>query len=167
VTEVDGLAGRVWKILEEQAPGAHAVLLRVTLRREVAEELLQELLVKMAESKGFREAREPGAYMRRAAINLGMDWRRKRRRGAVTAVDVELVDGGRGPGEMAEAGEEMERILDAAEGLPGLEREAFVLRYVQGESYERVGEMIGKTGHQARGLCHAAVVRVRKVVNHE
>ena len=46
--------------------------------------------------------------------------------------------------------------------LPELARQAFVLRYVQDESYEAVGVALGRTAHQARGLCHSAVVEIRR-----
>jgi RNA polymerase sigma factor (sigma-70 family) len=148
----------VWEILESHAPAVHALLVRLTLRRDVAEDLLHELLVKMAPR--LRAADNPGGYLRRAAINLAMDWRRARGRtkpllepAASGSVDV--------AGALADA-EDVERILDAAESLPEMARQAFVLRYVEDESYESVGAALDRTAHQARGLCHSAVVEIRK-----
>jgi RNA polymerase sigma factor (sigma-70 family) len=149
----------IWKVLEEQGHAVHSLLLRLTLRRDVAEELFQEVCVRMGAKLGVEN---PGAYVRRVAINLAMDWRRRRR----DLVEVGEVNAkGRAVAEVAEDAEDVERILDAAEALTALSREAFVLRFVQGESYERVGDVIGKSAHQARGLCHAAVKEIRKRLN--
>lgn len=52
--------------------------MRLTLRRDVAAELLQELFVRLGTSE-IENARDPTAYAWRAAINLAMEWRRRRR----------------------------------------------------------------------------------------
>ncbi len=155
----------VLKVLESRGAGAgNGMVLRVTLRTEVAEELMQELFVKLEpEQRVLPRPDDPGAYARRVAINLAMDWRRARmKKRRVGGLDVEPVGKMRGPAELVEESDEVERVLDAAMALSELAREAFVLHYIEQESYERVGELIGKTGHQARGICHAAVVQVRE-----
>ncbi|HEX8524184.1 MAG TPA: hypothetical protein VF669_18160 [Tepidisphaeraceae bacterium] len=90
-----------------------------------------------------------------------MDWRRRRR---VHEALKEVPHVGRSGEQRIEDAEQVERVLDAAEQLSDLSRQAFVLRFVQGDSYERVGEVIGKTAHQARGLCHAAPVEIQMYV---
>jgi RNA polymerase sigma factor (sigma-70 family) len=153
----------VLQVLESRGAGLHGMVLRVTLRTEVAEELMQELFVKLSLSSGFAKADDPGAYARRVAINLAMDWRRARmKKRRVGGLDVEPVGKVRGPAELVEESDEVERVLDAAMALSELAREAFVLHYIEQETYERVGELLGKTAHQARGICHAAVVQVRE-----
>jgi RNA polymerase sigma factor (sigma-70 family) len=147
----------VWEILESHAPAVHALLVRLTLRRDVAEDLLHELLVKMAPRLS---ADNPGGYLRRAAINLAMDWRRAR--GLTTPLLEPPASGGVDVASKLADAEEVGRILDAAESLPELARQAFVLRYVEDESYESVGAALGRTAHQARGLCHSAVAEIRK-----
>ena len=77
------MSSEAWKILQEHGPAAYALLVRLTLRRDVAEELLQDLFVKLG--AGGNGAALPGAYVRRAAVNLAMDWRRRRRREARAA----------------------------------------------------------------------------------
>jgi RNA polymerase sigma factor (sigma-70 family) len=150
----------VWQILESHAPAVHALLFRLTLRRDVADELLHELLVKMAPRL---TAENPGGYLRRAAINLAMDWRRRRRRRREGSLpDDSRGDATKDVAREIEDAEDVERILEAAESLPELARQAFVLRYVQEESYDAVGAAIDRTAHQARGLCHSAVVEIRK-----
>jgi hypothetical protein len=116
-------------ILGAHGPALHALLLRLTLRQDVAEDLLQELFVKLAGSHGFRAARDRAAYVKRAAINLALDWRRARRRGTpapfsdVAASDQPAIDA------LIDR-EDVERILDASAELTELSRQALVMRYV-------------------------------------
>ena len=55
-------------------------MLRLTLRRDVAEDLMQELFLKLSNSNGLDRANQPAAYAYRSAINLAFDWRRKNKR---------------------------------------------------------------------------------------
>jgi RNA polymerase sigma-70 factor, ECF subfamily len=162
-----------WKILQSDGPALYGLLARLTVRGDVAADLMQELFLKLSGSAGFRSATNGGAYARRVAINLAMDWRRTRRRQTrIGPIVDEPLDKGPEPSHGAEEADEVEQILVVVGGLGELTRGAFVLRYVQGESYARVGEILGKTTQQARGLCHAAVKQVRdklqeREANHE
>jgi RNA polymerase sigma factor (sigma-70 family) len=151
-------------MLEQHGPAAHALLLRVTLRADVAEELMQELFLKLGSRGSLAGVRDVGAYVRRTAIHLAMDWRRRGRRREAVSLDREIPDArADAPLRVIDDADDVERILDAAASeLSELERDAFILRYVQQESFEQIGIVIGKTAHQARGLCHAAVVRIRQ-----
>jgi len=163
----DRLSGSLaWTVLQAHASAIHALLLRLTLRPETAEDLMQDLFIKLA-AADLKSARDPAAYVRRVAINLAMDWRRgnARRRGLATrSLDHDPLDPNPPPARIDDA-DDIERILDAAGALAPLERDAFILRYIQQESFERVGSIIGKTAHQSRGLCHAAVSRIRLKLN--
>ena len=68
------------ELLETSGARLHALLARLTLREDVAEELMQDLFIKL------HGARDQGgiecwyAYARRTAINLAFDWRRRQAR---------------------------------------------------------------------------------------
>jgi RNA polymerase sigma factor (sigma-70 family) len=151
------LASEGWHILQEHGPAAHAVLLRLTLRHDVAEDLLHDLFVKLVNH--VARADDPAAYMCRAAINLAMDWRRKQ---AKRPVKMSPPGEQHEPGRSLEQAEDINRILDAAEHLSDLERQVFVLRFVMQESHERIAQMLQKTPQQSRGLCDAVVKHIRK-----
>lgn len=148
-------------MLRAEGARLYGLLLRLTLRRDVAEDLLQDLFVRLSRSGSFVKAERPGEFAARAAVNLAMDWRRREARGrvrlwrlggrAATRAELEL-----------DVSEEVVRVLDAAAALRGRCREAFVLRFVHGASYEAVGAALGRTPHQARALCGKAVIGVRK-----
>jgi RNA polymerase sigma-70 factor (ECF subfamily) len=147
-------------ILEAHGPALHALLLRLTLRQDVADDLLQELFVKLAASHGLRAAREPAAYVKRAAINLALDWRRARKQ-CEASVDAEVAASDPSALDELIDREDVERILDASAELSELSRQALIMRYVQQESFEAIGAALNRTPHQARGLCHAAVAELR------
>lgn len=149
------------------------MLLRIVLRRDVAVELFQDLFVRLAGSAGFAAATDPTAYAYRAAINLARDWRRQRAgpfnrggdvRGPWTGSITDPVADRAAdpPADFPADREELDRVLTAVMRLGQPARDAVCLRYLSQMSYDEVGRSIGRTAHQARAICHAAIVRVRK-----
>jgi RNA polymerase sigma factor (sigma-70 family) len=158
---------RLMALLDSDGARLHALLYRLTLRADLAEELMQELFLRLSTNITFASAEHPFAYARRVAINLAMEKRRSRQAdptaGAIAA-DEALVQSASSPlGELIRA-EQLEQILDGLSELPELSRECFVLRFIEDESYDAIGKRIGKTPHQARGLCHAAVREIRTML---
>jgi RNA polymerase sigma-70 factor (ECF subfamily) len=155
------------RLLADQGPVLHALLWRLTLRHDAADDLLQELFLKLYDSGGFHGSSNPPAYLRRAAINLALDWRRSVRRQPVGTLDPQFdgTDRGRSPVDVLADAESLERILNAAAELGELSREAFVMRYVQQDSFEAIAGALSRTPHQARALCHHAVRQVRQRLN--
>jgi RNA polymerase sigma-70 factor (ECF subfamily) len=149
-------------VLDAHGERLFATLLRLTLRPDVAAELLQELFVRLAQSDGFDAAADPVAYAWRTAINLAMEWRRNRRPEWSAAGEVEIASVEPSPLQRMVQAEQFEQLLNGLSELTELSRQAFVLRYIEQQSYGAVAEKIGKTPHQARGLCHAAVRQLRE-----
>jgi len=150
-------------LLNAHGEHLYATLYRLTLRRDAATELLQELFVRLGGSAGFDRADDPVAYAWRTAINLAMEWRRRRRQTVWSSTDGGDVEAeGMSPLQHMVQTEEFEQLLGALSGLSELTREAFVLRYIEQESFNVVARRLGKTPHQARGLCHAAVRQLRE-----
>jgi len=158
------LRERLEQLLEGHGRGLYALILRMTLDREAAGELFQELFARLAGSKGFAGAEDDAAFAFRVAMNLAHDWRRTRRRerwtSRLTEEVVAPVVAGLGLGD----GEELERVLDGVGKLGQPGRDAVCMRYLMQMSYEEVGRVIGRTGHQARALCHTSIVRVRTML---
>jgi RNA polymerase sigma factor (sigma-70 family) len=154
------------KLLDESGPSLFALLTRLTLRQDVAEELMQELFLRLSDAGNQESIGCLAAYARRTAINLAFDWRRRERRHEAVPLEAIAEPLSHAPGPLADivAAEEIEQILRAATRLNGLSREAFVLRYIQQESYEAVAEQLGRTPHQVRALCFRAMQQVREAV---
>lgn len=165
-------ADNVLSLLDEHGARLHALLLRLTLRHDVAEDLMQDLFCKLVASGSFRAADNALAYAIRMATNLALDHRRARRRGIQTGASIDhilAVVAASAPSPIANLmrQEELERVLDALGQLTPADGELIVLRYLERENFETIARHIGKTPHQARAVCHKAIKRLRALVDAE
>jgi RNA polymerase sigma-70 factor (ECF subfamily) len=176
IADLKRTADEVLSLLDEHGARLHALLLRLTLRREVAEDLMQDLFCKLVESPHFRAANCPLAYAIRMATNLAFDHRRNERRDAKlgaarletnTAQPPAVIARQSSPLAQLVRQEELEQTLDAIGQLAPAAREIIVLRYLEREDFEQIAQQIGKSPHQARALCHKAITRLRIVLNQE
>jgi RNA polymerase sigma-70 factor (ECF subfamily) len=146
-------------LLSEHGARLHALLLKLTLRYDVAEDLLQDLFCKLAQSPRFSQADDPLAYAIRMATNLAFDHRRARR---PNIADLDAAPAaGQSPLADLVRREELDRVLEALGQLPAAAREIVVLRYLESQDYETIAGPLGKTPHQVRALCHKALERLR------
>lgn len=152
------------RLLDVEGPRLHALLNRMTLSEDVAEDLMQELFLKLNRSKAFDRADAPAAYAVRAAVHLAFDWRRRqKRRSESNSIPGDLAADCSSSDELDNR-DELEGVLDAMARLPNLQREIVVFHYLHHQSYEVIGGQLGKTAHQVRALCHKAVVQLREFV---
>lgn len=150
---------RLQRLLDECGQRLHALLLRMTLRNDAAEDLLQELFLKLARSSGFAQAKDPCAYAFRAAIHLALDDRRNRLPSSV--LEQALVAAGTNPLEAVMRNEQAARMLAAISELSPSARDATVLHFIEQHSFEEAALIMGKTAHQVRGLCADALRQLR------
>jgi RNA polymerase sigma factor (sigma-70 family) len=142
------------------------MLVRLTLRHEVAEDLLQDLFVRLHASAAFRKAVNPRAYARRAAMRLAFDWyAAQRRAGPGTGDSVERADPS--PGALAQLIEAERRsaVLEAVSQLPEPGRTVIVLRYLAGEPYDQIAPQINRSAHQTRSVGQKALARLRAALS--
>jgi RNA polymerase sigma factor (sigma-70 family) len=153
------------ELLDTSGAELFALLTRLTLREDIAEELMQELFIKLQSSRGLDQAANQDAYARRAAINLAFDWRRSQKRAALRLAQVrQRASNDESPLAKMIHSEELRETLDALGRLKKASREALVMRYIQQESYDRIAEQTGKTSHQVRAMCSRAVHHLRRIV---
>jgi RNA polymerase sigma-70 factor (ECF subfamily) len=157
------------ELLDRSGASLHALLTRLTLRQDVAEELMQDLFVKLHGAKDQSGVDCWYAYARRTAINLAFDWRRreKSRRSCPLDESLECVSQAGSPLNKLIESEELEQVLAAIGRLHGSSREAFVLRYIQQESYEEIAKQLGKTPHHVRALCSRAMSALRDMLGRD
>lgn len=153
------------ELLDKSGADLYALLTRLTLREEVAEELMQELFIKLNNSRGTGNVANWNAYARRSAINLAFDWRRTQKQKVLALGQVgEPVSNDDSPLRKLIHTEEMAETLDAVGRLKKSSREVLVMRYLQQESYDDIAEQLGKTSHQVRALCSRAIRSLRDVL---
>jgi len=154
------------ELLETSGAKLHALLARLTLREDIAEELMQDLFLKLHGAKNQGRIDCWYAYARRTAINLAFDWRRRqatRRACSLDAASERASDDAAPLSRLIES-EELEQVLSAIDQLHGASREALIMRYIQQEPYDQIAGQLGKTVHQARALCFKAMSALRDVL---
>ncbi|MHC4519009.1 MAG: RNA polymerase sigma factor [Planctomycetota bacterium] len=151
------------ELLDQSGARLHALLTRLTLREDAAEELMQDLFIRLNGAKDQGGIDCWYAYARRTAINLAFDWRRRqarRRSSSLTGLPERASDDRAPLGRLVQS-EEIEQVLAGIDRLSGVSREAFVMRYIQQDSYDEIAEQLGKTVHQVRALCFRAMSNLR------
>ena len=153
------------ELLDKSGADLFALLTRLTLREDIAEELMQELFIKLNNSRGIGSVSNWDAYARRAAINLAFDWRRSHKQTVLALGQVaEQASNDDSPLGKLIHSEELAETLDAIGRLKKSSREVLVMRYLQQESYDNIAEQLGKTSHQVRALCSRAIRHLRDVL---
>jgi RNA polymerase sigma-70 factor (ECF subfamily) len=157
---------KLLEFLERSGPPLYALLTRLTLREDVAEDLMQELFIRLSNSRALDNAQNRDAYARRCAINLAFDWRQRKRQDALPLDGIcEPASNDNSPLAKLIQKEELEEVLDAIGKLTGQSREAFIMRYIEQYSNEEIAKDVGKQPHQVRALCSRAMGQLRDLVN--
>ncbi len=153
------------ELLDKSGASLYALLTRLTLREDVAEELMQELFIKLNNTSRFDKVRNRYAYARKTAINLAFEWRRNRKLNRMGLYQIsEPASNDSSPLNKLIRTEELDEILNAIAKLNKVPREAFVMRYIQQEPYDHIAEQLGKTVHHVRALCSRASTRIRYIL---
>jgi RNA polymerase sigma-70 factor (ECF subfamily) len=150
------------EVLESHGAKLHALLTRLTLRHDVAEDLLQDLFLKLHRTGTLSRAVDARAYLFRAAIHLAFDWRRKQRTTVSLQSDPPAAISS--PLEGLIDAEDFERILEAMRLLPRHSRDVLVLHYLEQQSYVEIASQLGKTEHHVRAVCHKGLKRLAVIV---
>ena len=142
------------ELLDRSGAKLHALLTRITLREDIAEELMQDLFIKLSRIGRSYAIDNWDAYARRAAISLAFDWRRRQKR-VTTGLDglPEPVSEQTSPLSTLEHDEQIQEVLGALGQINGSARQAFVMRYLDQDSYDCIATHLGMTPQQIRALC--------------
>jgi len=153
------------ELLDKSGASLYTLLTRLTLREDIAEELMQELFIKLNNKRRFDKIRNRYAYARKTAINLAFEWRRSQKLNSVGLDHIsEPASNDSSPLHKLIQAEELDEVLNAIGKLNKAPREAFVLRYIQQEPYDYIAEQLGKTVHHTRALCSRASTRIRHIL---
>ncbi len=143
------------QLYEEHSGVVLKSALRVTGNLPDAEDVLQTVFMRVLnQPAGFQAGSAPEAYLRRAATNAAIDI--LRRRTTAREVDIEA---------RQQAGKEStayqkERVRQALAKLPPEDAELFVMRNLDGFSYEELAAMFGVE----RGTVASRLHRIREAL---
>ena len=157
---------RLLEVLDVNGKRIHTLLTRLTQCENTAEDLIQELFIRLSKSESFDRAHDATGYVVRAAMNLAFEWRRREKRTIQSAsLVIEPASQDASPPEVLEAKEQCAQVLNALDRISDLGREVIVLHQLQGESYDSIASQTNKTPHQVRAICVKAIGRIRKLLN--
>ena len=110
-----------------------------------AEDIVQTALIKAHRNlAGCRNPSRVGAWLFRINANVCKDHLKGRRRNRLSLDDIPSLETDLGdPGDVLDQGRLRDRIDLALRRLPLEHREAFVLKHVEGMSYQEMGELLG------------------------
>ncbi|MHC4463036.1 MAG: RNA polymerase sigma factor [Planctomycetota bacterium] len=156
---------KILQLLDTSGVDLHRLLARLTLREDVVGDLLQELFIRLCNSKAFDKAEDPFAYAYRVAMNLAFEWRRGRKTTCQLLEENCLAakGGSSALGKMIQA-EELEQVLNATSKLSDLARHVVVMRYIEQKSYEEIAQRLGKKPQYMRSLCARAMAQLRELL---
>jgi RNA polymerase sigma-70 factor (ECF subfamily) len=159
---------KILQLLDTSGADLHRLLARLTLREDVVGDLLQELFIRLCNSKAFDKAENPFAYAHHAAMNLAFEWRRKCKTACQPLQENCLAaeNGSTALRKMIQA-EELEQVLNAASKLTDLARDVVVMHYIEQKSYEEIAQRLGKKPQYMRSLCSKAMARLRELLASE
>lgn len=149
-----------------------AVLQRMVRDPHQAEELAQEAFVRAYHAlPGFRGDARFGTWIVQIALHAARDHLRRARRAPVVPIEALeasrlAASSGPDPFRALEDRERMERLDAALEDLPPAYREVFVLKHVEGMSFEEIAAVVGDSvgtlkvrAHRARRLLRESLER--------
>ena len=158
------------RLLRDHGDVLYATTFRIVLRHDVADDVLQELFLRLRESSSFFEAKSRLAFAKRVAINLSLDWRRRVKSNRADSLDTQSGE----PScdfpardadlKRVEQRDLAEWILSEIDKLPQLQQEVLVLRYVEGLEHSEIAQLTEKTEHQIRGLASKAIQKLRRTL---
>lgn len=149
-------------LYEELSDRLYGYLVRLSGRRTEAEDLLQQVFLRIHDARGRFLAGadvEPWAFS--IARRLFLDWR-KRKREVLDGLEHERPTGVEADGEAILAARRLhEQLMSEVERLPPLQREAFLLVREEGLSMAQAAEVLGVSVAAVKLRAHRAYEGLR------
>jgi len=160
-----GDAGAFETLYARHRGGLFRFVLRAVRDRGVAEELFQEVWVRVIEA---RERYAPKArfttWLYTIAHNLLVDhWRKKGL--SLVALDDDVASESANPARQAEAREALARLVHALESLPAAQREAFLLHQEADLSVAEIAAVTGAGEEAAKSRLRYAMAKLKAAVD--
>ena len=140
--------------------------LRITLNRAEAEDVTQDILLRVWEQReSLGELRSLEAYVLTAVRNLALDRVAKTDNANVSLDDVQTdaFDSALRPDEDMEQQESLKRVREIMSGLPEAQRTALHLREIEGHSYRETADIMNVSEANVKVL----IFRARQTVKNK
>lgn len=141
----------------------HYYFLHRTASRSDAEDLVQDVFVRLSRMQGLAEIRNAEAFLFETAANLLKDWARRRRTHGFTVEPIEnyceLWDREPSAERVLQARAELSAVVEALDGLSEKTRRIFILRRLERVKCQEIAALYGISvkgveRHIAKALLH-------------
>lgn len=138
---------------------------RVLLNGEDAKDAAQEVFIKLHRTLNrFDEMQDLGPWLYRLTVNVCRDFLRRGKQDLSLDVAVGAMDTLPNPEQSAAAAQQYQMVLDALRGLSPREREAIVLRDLEGRTMEEVAGILGSSEATVRSQLSTGRVKMKNYV---
>lgn len=138
---------------------------RVVLNREAARDAAQEVFLRLFRSlRSIDEMRELGPWLYRTTSNVCLDLLRKQKGELPVNLIAEPELPERNPEEAAAQAQEQQVLLTALERLSARERQAIVLRDLEGYSTSEVAALLGTSEATVRSQISTGRAKLRELL---
>ena len=142
--------------------------LRITLRREVAEDITQETLVRVWERRGEWDTIENmEVYCLTIGRRLAIDHLRQRqqqteREGEITDYHLSAASTDRMADEVLDQKQRVAQVMELIEQLPEMQRTIIEMRDIEGLKYDEIAQVTGLNETQVKVYLHRARKKIRE-----
>lgn len=157
-------------LVEEYSERLYWHLRRFTASHEDADDLLQEVFVKVWQVlPTFRGECAFYTWLYRIATNKAISWLRKKKvRAALDFQSLENELGAKIEQDPYFDGDALDKALQKAVAtLPGKQKQVFLLRYYEDMPYEQIAEIVGSSAGSLKVLYHTAYKRIKEQLEQE
>lgn len=128
-----------------------------------AQDLAQEVFLRILRVEDPDLIQHPRAYLYRVAVNVIQEWRLRKQRFPIQEdQDLEQIPDGGEPMTAMEAREETQRVHDAVADLPATYRAVLMLRVSDGLTHHEVAERLGISPRMVKRYLIKAYARMRE-----
>ena len=138
---------------------------RLLLNREDAKDAAQEVFIKLHRAMSrFDEEKELGPWLYKLTVNVCRDLQRSSRREIAIEGMPDYASATPNPEQSAVAAQEYQMVLQALSGLTNREREAVVLRDLEGRSTREVAAILGSSEATVRSQLSTGRIKLKNYV---
>lgn len=161
-------------LMDRHSRSIYKVAYRMTANQQDAEEIVQETFLRAYKSLQRFESRSSfSTWIYRIAVNRALDFLSARKPGETYQItenpdyqdrekEVQVPSNNPGPDRMLLSQEAKTKIAKALEKLSPVERVAFTMRHMEGQSIEEIGKALNVKTNAAKNTVFRAVQKLRQ-----
>lgn len=154
---------RLGELVQEHGAAMYRVAIAVVGDHGLAEDVVQEVMLKVWKSAELANIEVPGAWLRVVTRNAAIDLMRRRRFDELTDMSMDVASESAGTAQIIEGRQHLAAVWEALSILDDDSRTMVVLRETEELSYDEIAAIIGTT----RNVVKTKLYRARHALRQE